>query len=201
MGRCLTMLLLIMSVVATGARAADLPATNLPDWLTGQWVVSKVYWNKKARNSGNPETQYVGQTIAIDLRKNQHLDVHTAGSAGDDHLEPVNRFDMFAYVMDKSVCIDFSAVQKQGDIRQFLKKDMATDAEKLGLTATPDRVPYIEIKCGRSLHIDSNDPAGKIEYDPPGPKDETTFVLLDHDKIGMPFDGTFLEFSRKSATP
>jgi hypothetical protein len=116
-------LLLVVAalLVSGGAHAA-----GLPDWLLGDWVVTKVYQAPDNEihyrdAEAEPVVKLTGKTMTV---------------------EP-NRLHL-----NDEICTDLTVQQKRDTINHLVP---GRKPEKLGLIPRPGQLPYLKINCGKSL--------------------------------------------------
>lgn len=111
-------LLVVAALVVS--RAAE--AAGLPDWLLGDWVITKVYQKSDYGPDELPPSVRLGGKIMTAEPDRLHLGV--------------------------DICTDLTVRQKRDTIGHLVP---GHKPEKLGLIPRPDWLPYLEIHCGRSL--------------------------------------------------
>ncbi|MDR3440952.1 hypothetical protein [Telmatospirillum sp.] len=120
-----SLLLVVAALLVGGATNA----AALPDWLLGDWVVTKVYQLNDGlihyRNSeAEPVVKLTGKIMTIEANR-LHLGV--------------------------DICTDLTVQEKRDNIRHLVKDVKLGGEPEMygGLTPRPGRLPYLDINCGK----------------------------------------------------
>jgi hypothetical protein len=155
------------------AEAADAAGAPVPDWLRGEWVVTKVYEANEVYpvSAGEPKVHYIGQTMTVE--------------ADSLHLT-------------SEICAEATARDASAGFQDLIRRTTGQSTPSaLGLGSTPGKINYLEITCGKSLMEDGS---RNVERDIGRPIKWRVIRDAD-DKIEMPFfSGCFLELHRQKPT-
>jgi hypothetical protein len=161
--------LVVVSVLGVSGGAH---AKGLPDWLLGDWSVTKVYQlnDDLARypDPGNePVARWTGKIMTIEADR-LHLGV--------------------------DICTDLTVREKRDTVRHLVKHELGAEPEVFGgLTPRPGSLPYLRINCGRSLTEEEDGLDDRhVNYI------DWVVIPNGHDKIDLMFLGPcYLELRRK----
>lgn len=116
--------LILAFLLAGQARAA-----GLPDWLLGEWDVTRIYEEDPERHiypsaAGEPAVWLDGRTMTV---------------------EP-NRLELANHI-----CANIAVREKRDTIARLVSRTLWLKPQALGLTPRPGTLPYLDIQCGNDL--------------------------------------------------
>jgi hypothetical protein len=165
-------LLLSIASVTGAVSAAELPTDGLPDWLLGQWQVTKIYEDRGKfypDPAAEPRIYYRDQIMTIELGR---------------------------IIFTDSTCADITVKEKLDTVANLLKQETGYGGpERIGLKPKIGQVYYFDVKCGKRFR----EIMGNTLEERPG---LSWRIIPDgHSKIDMPFfGGSYLELRKLGPT-
>lgn len=153
------------------AFAADTGRSSFPDWMLGNWTVTKVYEADIVypQADAEPVVRLSGKTMSVEPNK---------------------------LSLSGEICLDLDIKEKKATVAQVLKESSAQKPKDVGLSPKKGPMTYFDVRCRRSFMDQTTERTGinYIEW-------YIVFDEKDQSAIQLAFlGGTYLELHRASPT-